>query len=167
MGNGLFGHVSSGYWKDIGTPERYLEATFDILEGTVHTEVAARMGRRFTCVEDGVSNAGRIVPSALVESDCRIAAGARIGGRAVLEHGVVVGDGTTIESSVVMQGAEIGAHCTLRGCIVAAGAKIGEHCVIEGMSVIGEGVVLGAGNVVSNGARLFPGVTLPDGGLRF
>jgi mannose-1-phosphate guanylyltransferase len=66
-----------------------------------------------------------------------------------------------------MRGAEIGAHCTLRGCIVAAGAKIGEHCVIDGMSVIGEGVVLGADNVVSNGARLVPGVTLPDGALRF
>ncbi len=44
VGNGLYGHVSHGYWKDIGTPERYLEATFDILEGTVQTEVAARMG---------------------------------------------------------------------------------------------------------------------------
>ena len=78
-----------------------------------------------------------------------------------------VGEGTTIESAVVMQGASIGAHCTLRGCIVAAGARIGDHCVIDGMSVIGEGVVLGADNVVSNGARLFPGVTLPDGALRF
>jgi mannose-1-phosphate guanylyltransferase len=167
VGNGLFGHVSHGYWKDIGTPERYLEATFDILEGTVDTEVTARMGPTYTCVEDGVTNAGRIVPSALVESDCRIGEGARIGGRAVLEHGVTVGEGTTIEGSVVMRGAEIGAHCTLRGCIVAAGVRIGDHCVIDGMSVIGEGVVLGADNVVSNGARLFPGVTLPDGALRF
>ena len=50
---------------------------------------------------------------------------------------------------------------------MAAGARIGDHCVIDGMSVIGEGVTLGADNVVSNGARLFPGVTLPDGGLRF
>ena len=47
------------------------------------------------------------------------------------------------------------------------GARIGDHCVIDGMSVIGEGVSLGADNVVSNGARLFPGVTLPDGALRF
>ena len=39
--------------------------------------------------------------------------------------------------------------------------------MIDGMSVLGEGVTLGAGNVVSNGARLFPGVTLPDGALRF
>ncbi len=165
--DGLYGHVAHGYWKDIGTPERYLEATFDILEGSVATEVAARMGAAYVCVEDDVAAGGRIVPSALVEAGCRIGDGARVGGRAVLEHGVVVGAGTTIESAVVMRGASIGANCTLRGCIVAAGARIGDHCVIDGMSVIGEGVTLGADNVVSNGARLFPGVTLPDGALRF
>jgi mannose-1-phosphate guanylyltransferase len=167
VGDGLFGHVGSGYWMDIGTPERYLEATFDILEGTVRTEVGARMGRTYVCVEDEVVNQGRIVPAALVESGCRIAAGARIGGRAVLEHGVSVGEGTTIENAVVMKGASIGAHCTLRGCIVAACVTLGDHCVIDGMSVIGEGVVLGADNVVSNGARIFPGVNLPDGALKF
>ena len=164
---GCTGSVLSGYWMDIGTPERYLEATFDILEGNVRTEVGARMGETFVCVEEGVSSGGRIVPAALVESGCEIGAGARIGGRAVLEHGVRVGEGTTIENAVVMKGATIGAHCVLRGCIVAAGASVGDHCVIDGMSVIGEGVVLGADNVVSNGARIFPGVTLPDGALKF
>jgi mannose-1-phosphate guanylyltransferase len=167
VGDGLFGKVLSGYWMDIGTPERYLEATFDILEGNVRTEVGARMGERFVCVEDGVESGGRVVPAALIESGCRIAPGARIGGRAVLEHDVTVGEGTTVENAVVMKGATIGAHCVLRGCIVAAGVTVGDHCVIDGMSVIGEGVVLGADNVVSNGARIFPGVTLPDGALRF
>jgi mannose-1-phosphate guanylyltransferase len=167
VGDGLYGHVSHGYWKDIGTPDRYLEATFDILEGSVVTSVGARMGSGYVCVEEGVSSAGRIVPAALVERDCRIAPGARIGGRAVLEHGVVVGEGTTIESAVVMAGASIGAHCTLRSCIVAGGVRIGDHCVVDGMSVIGQGVTLGADNVVSNGARVFPGVTLPAGALKF
>jgi mannose-1-phosphate guanylyltransferase len=167
VGDGLFGHVGAGYWKDIGTPDRYLEATFDILEGTVRTQVGDRMGNGFVCIEDGVRNGGRIIPSALVESGGQIGAGARVGGRAVLEHDVVVGDGTTIESAVVMAGAVIGAHCTLRDCIIAAGARIGDHCVIDGLSVIGEGVVLGADNVVSNGARIFPGVSLPDGALKF
>jgi mannose-1-phosphate guanylyltransferase len=80
---------------------------------------------------------------------------------------VTVGEGTTIENAVVMKGATIGAHCVLRGCIVAAGVSVGDHCVIDGMSVLGEDVVLGADNIVSNGARIFPGVTLPDGALRF
>ena len=166
VGDGLYGHVGAGYWKDIGTPERYLEATFDILEGTVKTEVAGRLSG-FVCVEDGVANAGRSCPprwwrAAAGSRPARTSAGARCS-----QQDVSVGEGTTIESAVVMRGASIGANCTLRGCVVAAGARIGDHCVIDGMSVIGEGVVLGADNVVSNGARLFPGVTLPDGGLKF
>jgi mannose-1-phosphate guanylyltransferase len=167
VGNGLFGHVSDGYWKDIGTPERYLEATFDILEGSVVTEVSDRMGETFVCVEKGVEADGRIVPAALVEEGCVIHEHARIGGRAVLERGVSVGEGTTIERAVVMEGSKIGDHCTLRGCIVARDVTIGDHCVVDGMSVLGEGVTLGPGNVVSNGARLFPGVSLPEGALRF
>jgi mannose-1-phosphate guanylyltransferase len=103
VGDGLYGCVSRGYWLDIGTPERYLQGTFDILEGSVGTQVAERMGTGYLCVEQGVESAGRIVPSALVESGCRI----------------------------------------------------------------GEGVTIGAGNVVSNGARVFPGVSLPDHALLF
>jgi mannose-1-phosphate guanylyltransferase len=33
--------------------------------------------------------------------------------------------------------------------------------------VLGQGVALGAGNIVSNGARIFPGVSLPDRAIRF
>src|ERR671933_241236 len=50
LGNGVYGHVSHGYWKDIGTPERYLEATYDILEGSVATEVQQRLGASYLCV---------------------------------------------------------------------------------------------------------------------
>lgn len=167
VGEGLYGYVADGYWLDIGTPERYLEGTFDILEGTVVTPVVERMGDGFLCIEPRVENAGRIIPSALVESGCRIAEGARIGGRVVLEHGVTVGEHTTVERAVVMRGAEIGANCTLRGCIVAGGVRIGDNTHVEGLSVLGEGVTLGADNVVTNGARIFPGVELPDGAIRF
>jgi len=167
VGEGLYGYVSDGYWLDIGTPERYLEGTFDILEGTVASGVQERMGDGFLCIEEGVENAGRIIPSALVETACRIGEGARIGGRVVLERGVTVGENTTIERAVVLQGTEIGRDCTLSGCIVGGGVRIGDGCHVDGMSVLGEGVTIGAGNMVSNGARVFPGVTLPDGALLF
>jgi mannose-1-phosphate guanylyltransferase len=167
VGRGLYGYLAEGYWLDIGTPERYLTGTFDLLEGTVHSPVAERMGDAFSAIDPSVENAGRIIPSALVEAGCRIGPGARIGGRVVLESGVQVGADTTIERAVVMQGAEIGAGCTLRGCIVGGGARIGDGCVVEGMSVLGEGVTLGAGNVVARGARLFPGLELPDHSILF
>jgi mannose-1-phosphate guanylyltransferase len=167
VGEGLFAYVGEGYWLDIGTPARYLQGTYDILEGTVRTAVAARMGDGFVVVGERTQNEGRIIPSALIEHDCRIGADARIGGRVVLEAGVHVGAGTTIERTVVLRGARIGEHCTLRGCIVAAGAEIGDGTHVEGLAVLGEGVTIGAGNVITNGARIFPGVTIPDGGIRF
>src|SRR4051794_34493562 len=167
VGNGLYGHVTPGYWKDIGTPERYLEATFDILEGSVKTKVTDRLGETFMFVADDVVNDGRIVPAALVEAGCRIGTDARIGGRAVLERGVTIGAHTTVEGAVVMQGAAIGDNCTLRNCVIAANATIGDRCEIDGLAVIGDGVNIGANNQVTNHARIFPGVTLPDGALRF
>jgi mannose-1-phosphate guanylyltransferase len=167
VGHELYGFVADGYWMDIGTPERYLQGTFDILEGTVGTRVAERMGDGFVTVASDVDNRGRIIPSALVEGGCRIGAGARIGGRVVLERGVAVGEGTTVERAVVLEGASIGAGCTLSGCIIGAGVRIGDECHVDGLSVLGEGVALGDGNIVSNGARIFPGVQLPDRAIRF
>jgi mannose-1-phosphate guanylyltransferase len=167
VGEGLYAYVGDGYWLDIGTPERYLEGTFDILEGTVKTAVVERMGDTYVCIEAGTEIEGRVIPSALVERDCRIAAGARIGGRVVIETGVTVGADTTIERAVVLRGSSIGANCRLSGCIVAGGVEIGDNTHIEGLAVLGEGVTIGAGNVVANGARIFPGVTIPDGGLLF
>jgi mannose-1-phosphate guanylyltransferase len=167
VGEGLYGYVSGGYWLDIGTPARYLQGTYDILERTVETGVARRMGDAYLCVEDHVENRGRIIPPALVESGCRIGEGSKIGGRVVLESGVTIGDHTTVERAVVMQGAEIGRHCTLQACIIGGGVRLGDHCTVDGISVLGEGVTVGDGNVISNGARISPGVTLPDGALLF
>ncbi len=167
VGSGLYGCVSENYWLDIGTPERYLEATFDILEGTVGTTFAERAGDSYLVVEQSVESEGRIIPSALVESGCRIADGARVGGRVVLESGVTVGANTTLERAVVMRGAEIGANCTLSECIVGGGVRIGDNTHVTGLSVLGEGVTIGADNVIANGARIFPGVELPDGAIRF
>ncbi len=167
VGSGLYGCTHDGYWLDIGTPQRYLEGTFDILEGNVGTPVAERVGQSYMCVEHGVDNEGRIVPSALIESGCRIGPGARVGGRVVLERGVTVGENSIVERAVVMQGTEIGANCILRGCIVAGGVRIGDGTHIEGLAVIGEGVTIGAGNQLMHGMRVFPGTSLPDGAIRF
>ena len=39
VGEGLHGLPLEGYWVDIGTPERYLQASWDILDGAVETRV--------------------------------------------------------------------------------------------------------------------------------
>jgi mannose-1-phosphate guanylyltransferase len=167
VGDGLFGFAATAYWLDIGTPERYLQGTFDILEGNVATAVAERLGEGYLAVGERVEATGRIVPPALVERGCEIAAGAHVGSLVVLGEGVRVGESATIERSVVLNGAQIGARCVLRDCIVAAGARIGEGSVISGGAVLGEGVTVGAGNTLTRGMRVFPQTDLPDGAITF
>jgi mannose-1-phosphate guanylyltransferase len=167
VGDGLFAFGGDAYWLDIGTPERYLQATFDILEGNVKTAVTERLGSDFVDVADHVEAAGRIVPPALVERGCRIADGAHVGSLVVLGEGVQVGEGSKIERSVVLNGTEIGSGCTLQDCIVAAGVRIGEGTVVSGGAVLGEGVTVGARNVLTRGVRVFPQTELPDGAITF
>jgi mannose-1-phosphate guanylyltransferase len=167
VGDGLYGFPADAYWLDIGTPERYLQGTFDILEGNVATGVAERLGAGYIAVSDRVEVEGRIVPPALVDRGCTIAAGAHVGSLVVLGEGVTVGEGTSIERSVVLNGAEIGRNCVLRDCIVAAGVRIGESSTVSGGAVLGEGVTVGARNVLTRGVRVFPQTDLPDGAITF
>jgi mannose-1-phosphate guanylyltransferase len=167
VGKGLFAFPADAYWLDIGTPERYLQATFDILEGNVETAVTERLGASFVSVADGVEASGRIVPPAIVERGCRIGDGAHVGSLVVLGEGVDVGEGSKIERSVVLNGSQIGSGCTLQDCIVAAGVRIGEGTVVSGGAVLGEGVTIGARNVLTRGVRVFPQTELPDGAITF
>jgi mannose-1-phosphate guanylyltransferase len=167
VGHGLYAVAHEAYWADVGTPERYLQATFDIIEGNVRTDVMDRLGQGFLAVSEHAEVEGRVVPPAIVERGARVAAGAHVGSLVVLADGVQVGEGSSVERSVVLQGAEIGADCVLRDCIVSAGVRIGDRTHVTDGAVLGEGVTIGADNVVTRGARVFPGVELPDGALKF
>jgi mannose-1-phosphate guanylyltransferase len=167
VGHGLYGYESSGYWLDIGTPDRYLKATYDILEGKVTTEVGGELREHGLALVDASTVDGRVVAPVVVGSGCSIGRAALVGDRSVLGHRVTVGEGARIESSVLLDGAAVGAGTRINSSIVGPAVTIGDRCHIEGGVVIGEGVEIGSGNMLLAGARIFPGVKLPDGAIRF
>jgi len=168
VGDGLYGCPHRGaYWLDIGTPQRYLKATFDIIEGNVRTAVADRLGNTYLAVHETATIHGRVIPPAVVERGAEVAAGAHVGSLVVLGDGVRVGERSVVERSVVLQGAQIGADCVLRDCIVGPGTRVGDRTSVTDGAVLGEGVTIGAGNVIANGAKVFPHVDLPAGALSF
>ena len=167
VGDGLYGFPSESYWMDIGTPGRYLQGTFDLLEGNVASAVRERLGEDWLAIDEQARVQGRAIPPALIGAGCEVAEGARVGSLVVLGRDVSVGAGSTVERAVVLDGARIGAGCELRDCIVCAGAEVGDATKVTGGAVLGEGVRIGADNVVTRGARIFPGVDLPDRALEF
>src|SRR6185312_1636444 len=164
---GLYGYEASAYWLDIGTPDRYLQATYDILDGAVRTSVTDAYDAAHLSVADGAELAGRVVGPALVGPRARVADGALVTGRSVLGRGVEVGEGAHVDGSVVLDGATIGPHAHLTHCIVGPGARVGAHCRLGDGVVLGECVTLGADNHMAAGARLSPNVSLPDGAIKF
>jgi mannose-1-phosphate guanylyltransferase len=106
VGQGLHGVVLDGYWMDIGTPERYLQATWDILEGRVATEVRPT------------------APGLFLGDGCAVAGSARVGPRAVLATGCEVGADAVVADSVLLDGCTVGAGARVCGSILAAGAVV-------------------------------------------
>ncbi len=167
VGDGLYGYEASGYWMDIGTPERYLQATREILDGHVKTlvgdRIAASGGRM---IGSGSTVHGEVIAPALVGDGCEIAAGARVGPHSVLGSDVRLAEGAEVTASVLMDGVSVGRGTTIRDSVLGRDVEIGPDCVIEHQVMLGDGVRLAAGNVLGGGARIFPGVELPAGAIK-
>src|SRR5438067_1071883 len=97
IGEGLYGYMAAGYWVDIGTPERYLEATYDLLADRVRSTLPPRD-------ETG----------SLIGEGC-IASGARIGPMSVLGRHCSVGDESIVERSVLLDNVRVGSDCLVTG----------------------------------------------------
>lgn len=106
IGDGLGALRLDGYWMDIGTPERYLQASWDILERRVRTEVEPT------------------APGLLVAADAEVAADATIGPRAVVSPGCRVGAGAELRDSVLLAGSTVGEGATVVGSVLAPGASV-------------------------------------------
>ncbi len=167
--HGLYGYEASGYWMDIGTPQRYLQATYDILGGEVRTEVGRRVaaGGGVLCSDPPGTWAGVVHAPAVIGDGCRIASDATIAGRTVLGQGVTVGAGAHIDSSVVLDGAAVGAFARISRSIVGPGAIVGDRCRLDDTAMLGQDARLGAGNTLTAGVRIFPDVQLPDQAISF
>ena len=123
VGEGLCGLLLEGYWMDIGTPERYLQASWDILEGRVETEVEPTTPG--SLVDDGaeVDPAARLGKRAVVASGCRIEAGAELS-ETVLLDGCTVGAGARVERSILAPGATVDAGAQLVDTVVGRDERV-------------------------------------------
>jgi mannose-1-phosphate guanylyltransferase len=123
VGNGLYGLRLEGYWMDIGSPDRFLEANWDILEGRVAAEVGegARPGE-----------AVLVGPGSVIAED------ARIGPRAVIGPGSRIGSGAVIRSSVLLEGCDIGEQASVEGAILGPRAAVAAGAEVAPGAILGE-----------------------------
>ena len=162
----LRAHVSSSYWRDIGTPRSYLAASHDVLSGAVG---APHEDFEYCDVDTSVEKGKnvKLLPPVSVADGCEIEPLATIGGRSSLGRDCHVGEGAVVEGSILLDGAEIEAGAVVRGSIIGPGARVGQNAIVRGLSVLGAGCVVGEGNVLDQGLRVNPGVVLQPRSLSF
>jgi mannose-1-phosphate guanylyltransferase len=124
IGEGLYGIRLEGYWIDIGTPDRFLEANWDILERRVETVVSAGLESPMMIGEGcEISPDAELRPPCVVGSNSRIGAGAVIE-RSVLLDGCVVEGEALISNSILSAGVTVEGGATLNGEVVGEGERV-------------------------------------------
>jgi mannose-1-phosphate guanylyltransferase len=142
VGNGLYGYDAAGYWIDIGTPERYLESTWDLLAGRVPSRLPPRD-------ETG----------SLVYENCLLS-GAHVGPQSVLGRNCSVGTDARVERSVLHDRVHVGADAAVVESVLAERVRVGERARIGPRAMVGAAAVIGEDAVIGEGARVEPGAVV-------
>jgi len=127
----VYGYVSRAYWKDLGTPDKYLQATFDALDGRIE-------GLRY--VAPFLGDGARAAASAALGRRVVAGADARIGEDARIEDSVLFGAvtveaGASVRASIIGHAVHVGERARIVDCVLAEGAVVPPGTRAEGERV--------------------------------
>jgi mannose-1-phosphate guanylyltransferase len=143
IGGGLYGIRLEGYWIDIGTPDRFLEANSDILEGRVDTVIGDLLDENGLLLGEGVeigvptalkgpavigarteiSPGAEPRPPCAIGRNCRIRSGATVE-RSVLLDDCLVEDDAVVVNSILGSGVWVGVGAELDAAVLGEGERI-------------------------------------------
>jgi mannose-1-phosphate guanylyltransferase len=116
------------YWIDTGTPQEYIQAQLDLVDGLRGEPVAG------------------IDPRAHVDVDATIK-------RSVVGAGASVAAGARVEDAALLAGAQVAFDAVIDASVVGEWAEIGAGAHVVGGSVVGDGQAVGPGSRL-DGVRL-------------
>lgn len=159
----------TGYWKDVGRPQAYLQAHRDLLTGKVDVFDHPRLpvlGPAIPGVPGWIGESAEVV-------DSMVGPGATVRGRlvrSVVGQGVEIQSGAVVEDSVLLDGVVVEAGAVVRTAVVDCGSRIGRDAQVgaapagtrltdEAITLVGRDSRIGRGVAVEAGARLEPGTS--------
>jgi NDP-sugar pyrophosphorylase family protein len=124
----VYSFLSDAYWMDTGTPERYLQAHFDALDGRMHGLHYDAPFVAPSAIADPGAKLGRLV---VAGNEVRIAARADVD-RSVLLEGSVVGEGAHVTGSILGPRSSVGAGAVVLDCVLGEAASVPEGARLSG-----------------------------------
>ena len=163
----IYGHVSEGYWEDVGTLEAYAGAHRDVLDGKVVVDVPGfRLDDGIWLGEGAeVHPDAKLVGPAIVGPNSRVEAGARLGPYSVLGSNVMVRSEADIERVIIHDNSYLGKNVQVRGAIIGRSVDLRAGVRCEEGVVLGDECFVGEQAVLTAGVKVYPFKTVEAGAI--
>ncbi|MBQ9123932.1 MAG: glucose-1-phosphate adenylyltransferase [Lachnospiraceae bacterium] len=177
-GKPLYAYEFNGYWKDVGTLSSYWEANMELIDIVPEFNLYEEYWKIYTKSE--ALPPQYISANSVVERSI-IGEGSAIYGKvynSVIGCGVVIGEGTVVRDSIIMNMTSIGAGGEVNKAIIAENVSIGDnvklgvgdeaenetapHIYNQGLVTIGEKTVVPNGVSVGKNTVISGETTLAD-----
>ncbi|MGQ9819689.1 MAG: sugar phosphate nucleotidyltransferase [Candidatus Kapaibacteriales bacterium] len=150
----LYGFVASGYWRDIGNLDEYLQGQKDALHGSVHLSIP-----------------GKRINNSLIGNSVNIALTAKLNGRVIIGNNSSVGEHSELSDCIIGNNVSIGNGVRMRGVTIWDNVTVGNFseltddvicndCVIGDNVTISENVFISVGCSIGRNAVILPNVKL-------
>ena len=157
LGEKMMSYEFSGYWKDVGTISSLYDANMDLLGDTPNFQVDEKSWiiRSRNPIEPPhyISDNARVINSAII-SGCEIYGTVE---NSVLSHNVEVEEGAIVKNSIIFSDVKIRSGAVVENSIIAEDAVIEKNAVVGGVTDDRKIAVIGGGITVSEGKIVSPG----------
>lgn len=140
QGAPFYAWLTHGYWQDIGSPQKYLEAHFGIISGRMQLPAYPQK----SCPTNEWSKKDVTIDHV-----------------SILDGGCVIKPNVVIENSVIGEDCRIEEGVLIRDSVVWSGTRIRQHARIE-RSIVGRGCHVGEGVRLRSGTVLGDKTTVTD-----
>jgi len=166
---GLYGMITSGYWKDVGNVNEYSRAHEDFLSG----HVKLRLGYEKRSMDEAEVYAGenvRFGENLKLKGVVVCADNVTVSDNATLVNSVIgarsrIGERSEISNSVIWSDSQIGAETQLTQTIVCSQASIGDNVALMDNVIVSDNCSIGNGATVKANCKIWPGKTVDEGAI--
>jgi mannose-1-phosphate guanylyltransferase len=167
---GLYGFIFEGYWNDVGRPETYLKATYDLLNFNLASNIPGekikkgigRLGDIWVGKNVNIDPKARLEGPIVIGDDAKIEENCRIGQGSVIGNNVSLKKNSVIEGSIIFSNNVVGENSHLTGSIIDSRVNIGFNTTIERNAVIGSFVEIGNDCIIKSSRYITNNIRISD-----
>jgi mannose-1-phosphate guanylyltransferase len=119
------------YWLDIGTPQRYLQAHYDLIAGKIKNLQTAGKSDFKASSEAEIDARSWIADGCVIKPNARIV-------NSVLGKDVIIEENSVVQNSVIWSGTQVNSSTSILDSIIGSDCRIGKNVRLANGSVLGD-----------------------------